>query len=331
MSLGVSESDAHDNPILAGYVSFNAKAQGGISNIDSAAFHLVRSILRETKTHQRLQQMAAARLVRQGRATPGYESEGIVEAVRDRFRSFAVSIDIRNLLDEYLCHLASPDTDALNKFLSDSVGTWHHDRNGLKYLQILVVFGELAGIQHFTFFIDQVEDFTSIADPRKIQKNVKIIRDALLETEPFSSMASFVFQLHPAAQQKLRDAWRHEDLRSLDIDDQLNAPVIVVLEGLDKFPEARLLAERCLNNPKVMTANRRGGIAPFTDGALRKIWEATKPRPRYFLRALHQVLQLASDQKREAIDETLVAPLLSSLNFAAEEDASEELVDERLA
>jgi hypothetical protein len=340
MDLGVSESEAHENPILAGYVSFNTKAQGGISNIDSAAFHLVRFILRgsasdgSVSTHQRLQQMAAARLVSQGRATPGYEPEAIVGAVRDRFRSFAVSIDIRNLLDQYLWCLASPDTEALNRFLFDSVGTWHHDRNGLKYLQILVVFGELAGIQHFTFFIDQVEDFTSIADARKIQKNVKIIRDALLETEPFSSLASFVFQLHPAAQQRLRDSWRHEDLRSLDIDDPLNEAVVVVLEGLDKYPEARLLAERCLNNPQITAPNRQGDIAPFTDASLKKIWEATKPRPRYFLRALHQVLQLASDKKCQVVDEAFVTPLLSSLmSFAVEDDALEEedVVDERLA
>ena len=336
MALGVSEGDAHENPILAGYVSFNTKAQGGISSIDAAAFNLVRFILRNSdgtpSTHQRLQQMAAARLVKQGRAVPGHEPDAIVQAVRNRFRSFAVSVDIRNLLDQYLSYLASPDTDALNKFLFNSVGTWHHDRNGLKYLQLLVVFGEIAGIQHFTFFIDQVEDFTSTADARKIQKNVKIIRDAFLETEPFSSLASFVFQLHPAAQQKLRDAWRHEDLRSLDIDDPLNGPVVVVLEGLDKFPEARLLAERCLNNPDVNTPNRKGGIAPFTEASLQKIWEATKPRPRYFLRALHQILQLASDQKCVIIDEAFVTPLLSSLmTFAAEEDAFSDEVDERLA
>jgi len=75
-----------------------------------------------------------------------------------------------------------------------------------------------------------------------------------------------------------------------------------------------------------------GGIMPFTEGALQKIWEATKPRPRYFLRALHQVLQLASDQKCPIIDETFVMPLLSSLtNFATEEDAINTDVDERLA
>ena len=200
--LGVSEEDARANLILAGYVSFNTKSQGGIANMDAAAFHLVRFVLRgadasgET-THRRLRELAAARLVADGRATPGHESDAIVSAVRERFRSLAVSIDIRNLLEDYLFHLASPDTDALESFLADEVGTWHHDRNGLKYLQIFVVFAELAGIEHVTFFVDQVEDFTSQAGAAKILKNVKIIRDALLETEPFAPRASFVFQLHP--------------------------------------------------------------------------------------------------------------------------------------
>jgi hypothetical protein len=65
---------------------------------------------------------------------------------------------------------SSVDTDALNKFLFSSVGTWHHDRNGLKYLQILVVLGDLAGIEHFTFFIDQVEDFTLPPIQEKFRK-----------------------------------------------------------------------------------------------------------------------------------------------------------------
>ena len=70
-----------------------------------------------------------------------------------------------------------------------------------------VAFAELADIQHFAFFIDQVEDFTSEAQPAKIRKNVKIIRDALLESEPFASRASFIFQFHPDAHRKLRGAW----------------------------------------------------------------------------------------------------------------------------
>lgn len=336
-SCGIPEADALANPILAGYVSFNAKTLGGISNIDSAAFHLVRFILRSdstpgaTTTHQKIQQMAAARLVKQGRAVPGHEPEAIVQAVKERFRSLAVTIDIRNLLDQYLNYLASPDTEALNRFLFNSVGSWHHDRNGLKYLQILVVLGDLAGIQHFTFFIDQVEDFTSVSDSRKIQKNVKIIRDAFLESEPLSSKASFVFQLHPDAQRRLRDAWRHEDLRSLEMDDPLNEPVVVVLNGLTDFHSVMRVVTCIQDAPDIRQPAR--GISPFTEDAIRHIWEATQPRPRWFVRAMHQVLQVANNKRPTTIDDRFVAPLLHSLaKFARDEDESDvDLDDDRLA
>ena len=156
----------------------------------------------------------------------------------------------------------------------------------------------------------------------------------LLESEPFSSKASFVFQLHPDAQRRLRDAWRHEDLRSLDLDDPLNAPAIVLLKGLTTFESARLLTQRCLNDPQVRAPGRQNGIAPFDEAALKRIWEVTEHRPRYFLRALHQVLQLANESLPSTIDESFVTPLLKSLTtFALEEDGGDVVAvdDERLA
>lgn len=338
LSFDVSEEDANDNPVLCSYVSFNTKSQGGIANIDSAAFHLTRFILRGshengTSTHEVLRERAAARLVEAGKAEEGLESDAIVEAVRNRFRELAVTIDIRNLLEDFLYHLASADTDALRVFLVDEVGTWHHDRNGLKYLQILVAFAEIAGIQHFTFFVDQVEDFTSIAGAAKIRKNVKIIRDALIETEPFSTRASFVFQFHPDAYEKMRDAWRHEDLRSLAWDDPLNKPVVIVLTGLETFDSARLLAERCLNHPELVLSRPEGGINPFTESSLKLVWEATKPRPRWFLRVLHDLLQLGKDERIEVLDDDYIRPKLEGLSSTARSaaDDSESTPDDRLA
>jgi len=311
---GIAEDDARKNPVLAGYVSFNVKGQGSIASIDAAAFNLVRFMLRSnaadgTPMHIRLRERAAAALVGSGKAVKGSESDAIVAAVRERFRSVAVSIDIRNLLEQFLFHLASGDAKLLDGFLGD-VSTWHHDRNGLKYLQIFVAFAELAGIEHITFFIDQVEDFTSTAGQSKIEKNVKIIRDALIESEPFKSRASFVFQLHPSAWSRLRDAWSQEDMRSLDPDNPLNQPSVIVLKGLITFEAARLLTEKCLNHPAYALPGRTNSIAPFTDGSLRKIWEATQPRPRDFLRHLHNILTLAKDDKQKVIDEAYVVPKL---------------------
>jgi hypothetical protein len=320
--LGVPEDEVHANPILASYVSFNTKAQGGIANIDAAAFHLTRFMLRQdheggASVHQTLRELAAAKLMENGQASPGAETDAIVQAVRERFRKLAVNIDIRNLLDDYLYHLASPDTDALQRFLAEDVSAWHHDRNGLKYLQIFVAFAELAGIEHLTFFVDQVEDFTSQAGAAKLRKYVKIIRDALIETEPFASRASFVFQYHPDAYERMQDAWLHEDLRSLQWDDPLNAPYVVVLNGLETFDSARLLADRCLNDPSVVTPTRTPGIHPFTDAGLKLVWEATKPRPRNFLRVLHDFLQLGKDARAKTIDEAFIKPYIERLSMGA--------------
>jgi hypothetical protein len=335
--LGVSEKEARENPVLAGYVSFNTKANEGIASIDAACFHLVGFMLRSTdkqgvSTHQRLRERAAAKLVKAGEAVKGNESQAIVAAVRARFSKLAVTIDFRNLLEEFLIGLASADTAALENFLSN-VGPWHHSRNGLKYLQTFVAFAELADIQHFTFFIDQVEDFTSESNPSKIRKNVKIIRDALLESEPFASRASFIFQLHPDAYAKLHDAWSHEDLRDLNYDSPLNQPYVVVLKGLDNFDAAQLLADRCLNDPQYALPGRKPGIHPFTTSALQKVWTATKPRPRVFIRVLHDLLELAKNEKVAVLDEkfadtTKLAAL--SANAMRDDNDVDDDADDRL-
>jgi hypothetical protein len=335
-ALGIDDEEARKHPVLAGYVSFNAKAQGGIANIDSAAFHLVRFMLRSmsldgTPMHTRLRERAAAVLVASGGAIAGQETDAIVEAVRAKFRALAVAIDIRNLLEEFVYHLAAPDSALLDRFLGDAVGTWHHDRNGLKYLQLFTAFSELAGVKHLSLFVDQVEDFTAFAGQVKIVKNVKIIRDALIETEPFKSRASFIFQLHPGAWSRLRDAWSQEDLRSLDATNPLNAPFVVVLKGLETFDSARLLAERCLNHKSFALPGRKDPIMPFTEESLRRVWERTRPKPRDYLRVLHDLLVLGKDQRQAVLDEAFVLPNLQNLGQTAVEVDEEEHTDDRLA
>jgi hypothetical protein len=337
-TLDVSEDEARQNPVLASYVSFNTKANDGIASIDAASFHLVRFLLRSqgtcgAKVLQLLRERAAARLVQEGKAVAGQEKDAIVREVKARFRTLAVSIDIHNLLAEYLDHLASGETDALDNFLSSKVTAWHHNRNGLKYLQIFVVFAELADIQHFTFFVDQVEDFTSESQPAKIRKNVKIIRDALLESEPFASRASFVFQLHGDAYKRLRDAWTHEDLQDLNWNSPLNEPFIVMLTGLDNAESAILLTERCLNHASIALPGRKPGIWPFTEASVRKVWQATKPRPRAFLRSMNLLMQLAKDARAATIDERFVNPKLEGLIARVEEDEDEDQMatDSRLS
>ncbi len=335
--LGISEDDARKNPVLASYVSFNTKANEGIASIDAASFHLLRFLLRSTdakgvKIHQRLREHAAALLVKEGKAIAGKESDAIVREVISRFRNLAVSIDIRNLLADYLDHLASGDTDALEDFLSSEVIVSHHNRNGLKYLQVFVVFAELANIQHFTFFIDQVEDFTSEAQPAKIRKNVKIIRDALLESEPFASRASFIFQLHPDAYRRLGDASAHEDLRDLNYDSPLNSPFVVTLKGLEKmesatcWPTAALITRHSPSRPQERHMAVHGRVA--AEGVARD-----QLCPRAFLRALYDLLELAKAEKVVTLDEKYITPKLEGLGTRTrEEEGDNELgADDRLS
>lgn len=51
------------------------------------------------------------------------------------------------------------------------------------------------------------------------------------------------------------------------------------------------------------------------------MWESTKPRPRYFLRVLHDLLQLGKDERKPVLDNAFVDPKLERLASAAEVDS----------
>ena len=59
---------------------------------------------------------------------------------------------------------------------------------------------------------------------------------------------------------------------------------------------------------------------------------ANKPRPRWYIRVLHDVLQLAKDEKVAVIDGKFVDPKLDALSAKArrDEDEQEDEGDDRL-
>ena len=107
---------------------------------------------------------------------------------------------------------------------------------------------------------------------------------------------------------------------------------MVVLKGLTQFSTAKLLAEKILNHEEFATANHKG-IKPFTEKALQLVWEATKPKPRDYLRVLHQLLRLGKDQHATTIDDAFVKPKLSRVltSVREEEEAGDLVGDHRLA
>src|SRR5205807_2661028 len=128
--------------------------------------------------------------------------------------------------------------------------------------------------------------------------------------------------------------WTHEDLRDLNPDSPLNQPYVVVLKGLENFESAQLLADRCLNHPQYALPERKPGIQPFTASALKKVWQGTKPRPRWYIRVLHDLLQLAKDEEVKVLDDKFVDPAkLDALSIKAkheDEDEQEDADDERM-
>ena len=65
----------------------------------------------------------------------------------------------------------------------------------------------------------------------------------------------------------------------------------------------------------------------------RLVWETTKPRPRWFLRVLYDLLQLGKDERMKVIDDSFIRPKLQRLiaSVRTGEPETETQGDDRLA
>ena len=306
MEMGADEDEAASYPVLASYVSFTSEGANGIASIEAAGFHLLRFLLNsETANgisiHSQLHSMLVQRLTAEGKVNEGEEGTAVLHELRSYFRRLNVTIDMSGKMADFMLRIASPNADALHEFLGTKVTAWHQPRFGLKYLQLYTAFAYLSGIKHLTFFIDQIEDFTSISGRAKIGKNVKILRDALIESQPFKSCASFVFQLHPVAWGVLQEHWHLEDLRDLYVANPKNRPFVVNLEGLKTFESAHALANHYLNHPKHAAPGRKTSLHPFTEEALEYVW-SNNQLPRQYLQMLNMLIEVGRDQQAKRLD-----------------------------
>ena len=64
-------------------------------------------------------------------------------------------------------------------------------------------------------------------------------------------------------------------------------------------------------------------IAPFTEAVLKRVWDVTRPRPRWYLRVLHDLLQLGKDARVPLLDDSFVEPKLERLSTLARQDDAE--------
>lgn len=318
---GAEADEAAENPIMAGYVTFEGQ---NTKSIEAASYYMVRNLVKDGtegsgSTHPRLRKMLLKQLAKKEKIAKGGEGEAIEAALKKRVRELAIPVEFTGELAKFLKHLSGADSAGLSEYLA-GVTTWHHLRTGIKFLQVYTCFAVLAGVKHVTYFIDQLEDFTADASGSKIMKNVKLIRDILLECEPFVSSASFVFQLHPVAWNSLRTAWMHENLRDLGTESRQSEPYVVNLRGLNTFQLALKCATTYLNHPKYAATQRPpGSIMPFNEEAIRYAWDNTDGVPRGFIRAMHDLIEHGRMDNKEEIDEAYAASKLDSSSSMAPE------------
>ena len=75
-------------------------------------------------------------------------------------------------------------------------------------------------------------------------------------------------------------------------------------------------------------SNHAGGISPFSEAGLKHVWEATKPNPRDFLRALEKLLALGNSQLVPVLDEVFIVPKLEGMVSSVRNEPTER-TDER--
>jgi hypothetical protein len=73
-------------------------------------------------------------------------------------------------------------------------------------------------------------------------------------------------------------------------------------------------------------------VKPFTNSSLEMVWQATKPRPRWYLRALHDLLAVGTAERVAVLDDAFVEPKLRALvETAVKETGAEGGEDERFS
>jgi hypothetical protein len=182
---------------------------------------------------------------------------------------------------------------------------------------------QLAGIEYVIYFIDQIENFAKYTT--RHDQNLRILREAIRETSPTREMASFIFQMHVQAQEKIENWWDHvQHLPSLDAKKKINASRIVELKGLRTKDEAVLLAKKYLADNRIAGFATPSALHPLDDDIIEQIRLSTKGNPREFLRYMISILKTADSEGRKKIDLAYVQPLLQDIPEAIGVDEEED-------
>lgn len=318
--LDVDDESIAENPMLAGYCSFDQSK--GVKSFAAALLDAVAFILEQPfgdhTVHQELRQRIGERV-----GEDGFDSGIVLEALSNKVRGYGFNIQLSHkTLSGYMDRLCSTNTDALTAFIRTEIGPRIKANEGFNFVHIFNAFATLAGIVHVTFFIDQIETFAKFV--RNQDRDVKILRESMCQTSPTSQMASFVFQMHVAAQDAIEDWWKAEHLPDLDFQKPINQTRTMNLQGLQTTQDAVTLTKKYLAERRVDGSRPPTALHPFPEEVIEAVREDVNGNPRDFLRRLGDILDQAAESQHRVIDLVFVDPFLRE-DFQVEEAEADDL------
>ena len=327
----VDEKDIAENPLVAGYCTFDQAKD--VKSFPAAVLDAVAFILESKHGDRNVHLALRERIMKELEEDKGFESEGIFRALQKELRSFrGLNVQLTHAsVERFIQKLCHDDTEELVSFIRQEIGPRVKASQGFNFVHIFNAFLALAGIVYVVYFVDQIENFARFA--RNKERDLKILRESMCQTSPTDSMASFVFQMHVHALQAIEGWWDNiEHLPSLDPKKPINSTRIVDLQGLTNKREAQILTKRYLADNRIPGLKRNvPPLHPFDDAIIEAVRQAVNGNPRRFLEKLSGILDNAVVNQRKKIDLAFVTPLLEDSNedmlFGEEGNPDSDLVN----
>lgn len=174
-------------------------------------------------------------------------------------------------------------------------------RNGLHFLDFMMIALAAAGVRRVFLMIDQLEDLAtnkSISRARR-RREIGRIRD-LMETEPYASMLHLTFTFHATAARELETFWEQNRLPSFE-DTPSNQAAVVVLRGMQDDDQVEALLCAWLDAHRIDTSTP-GEMVPFERDALTVLRQVSDGRPGILLNRANELFEAAAVAQKGLID-----------------------------
>ncbi|TCO65867.1 hypothetical protein [Actinocrispum wychmicini] len=315
LACGLDEDDAAEAPICGLLTSFDT-AQ--IRSLNAALFTSVEyaTDFRIADDDHTLSQRLRIALVEK---TGVKDPQTLAKVVAEQHRSLR-GRTLGPPDDKLILALCDADPAVAADYL-DKVKPASRTRNGAVYLATFLLFAAAAGMKHVLLCCDQLEDLASTTTAKaKRDLETERFRDIILETLPMADMLSIVVTMHPRAALTIGTAWELADLPTFEVS-EANKHRIVVLPPLRDLGAATKLLTKYLDDArKSATDHGPESVYPFTPGAIEALFTRSSRKPRDVLRKAHGLIEAASGDNLDLINEEAVGRYLDALGPDTESD-----------